>query len=379
MNPVPVYLPKETVSDDRYLITRLYVENGSQVNKGDLLLTFETSKAAVDLEAAQTGFFFTRLQEGQEVPIGALAGLIAEASQISPEDWPTESALPLKQPPSIPLPKEHALPTENLLTPHADVPMPTGQRISHPAQTLIQQQRLDLHLFDGLPLVRREDVQRILDGQTPVAKSSSKPSIFILGGGGHAKMCLDILAQTAEYQVVGILDRGLEIGSQVLGIPVLGPDSDENLARLYQQGVRLAINGIGAAGSHPFRSKVYQRLRQAGFNLPNLVHPSATIEPSAVLGVGNQIMAGAVIGSSAQIGNNCIINSNAVVSHDSHLADNVHIAPGALLAGNVQIGADTLVGMGVTLFLGLKIGSRVVITNGLNIFKDVPDETYLRH
>ncbi|HZU86776.1 MAG TPA: NeuD/PglB/VioB family sugar acetyltransferase [Anaerolineaceae bacterium] len=371
MNPIPVYLPKETVSDDRYLISRLYAKNGSKVNKGDLLLAFETSKATVDLESEQAGYFFTRLQEGQEVAVGALAGLIASTPEITDSDWPADLE------PQIPVETQEIAPMRDPASPH-----PNGPRISRPAQALIQQHSLDPRLFGGLPLVRREDVQRILEdqaGRAPQAATGGKPRIFILGGGGHAKMCLDILAQTGEFEVVGILDGGLAASSQVLGVPVLGADNAEEMARLYEQGVHLAVNGVGAAGNHPYRSEVYARLRQAGFSLPNLIHPCAVVEPSATLGEGNQIMAGAVVGSDVHIGNNCIVNSNAVISHDSHLADNVHIAPGALLAGNVQVGADTLVGMGVTLFLGLRIGSRVIIANGLNVFKDVPDGSFIRH
>ncbi len=395
MNSIlPIYLPKETVSDDRYLIARLYAENGSQVRQGDLLLAFETSKATVDLEAERSGYFFTKLKEGQEVLVGALAGLIAETPEISPADWPAVSE-PLRAPTPLPdaspaasgplrastSPRDAAPAMPESLRVSAP-PREVSPRISHPAQALIDQHRLDPHLFKDLPLVRREDVQRVLDARSGAglpAAPSGKPQIFVLGGGGHAKMCLDILGRRGEYEVVGILDGGMVPGSRVLDVPVLGPDNDEEMARLYRQGVRLAVNGVGAAGNHPYRSQVYTRLRQAGFSLPNLIHPSAVIEPSAVLGEGNQIMAGAIVGSAVRVGDNCIVNSGAVISHDSRLADNVHIAPGALLAGNVQVGADTLVGMGVTIYLGLTIGSRVVITNGLDVFKDLPDGAFLRH
>jgi len=204
-------------------------------------------------------------------------------------------------------------------------------------------------------------------GNTPGAK------VVIVGGGGHAKMCIDVVRQQQVLQVVGILDDGIDEGVQVLGVPVLGPL--DRLEQLRADGIGLAVNGIGAVTRHPFRSEVYARIKAAGYALPNIAHPHAAIEPSVVLGEGNQIMAGAVVGSAARIGDNCIVNSNAVVSHDSVLADNVHVAPGALLAGGVHVGSNTLIGMGVTVFMGVHIGENVVVVNGQHVFCSIPSGT----
>lgn len=194
-------------------------------------------------------------------------------------------------------------------------------------------------------------------------------SVIIVGGGGHARMCIDLIRQQQVFQIAGIVDDGMDEGAEVLGVPVIGPL--DLLEVMRAEGIALAVNGIGAATNHPFRAEVFDRIKAAGFALPNLVHPKAAVEPSAVLGEGNQIMAGAVVGSCVSIGDNCIVNSGAVISHDSVLADNVHIAPGAILAGGVTVCEDTLVGMGVTVFLGVTIGSRVVIMNGQDVFSDV--------
>ena len=78
-----------------------------------------------------------------------------------------------------------------------------------------------------------------------------------------------------------------------------------------------------------------------------LVHPTASVASSALIGMGTVIMAGAVVQARASIGMHCIINTGATVDHDCVLEDFVHIAPGASLCGNVRVGEGALVGVGV--------------------------------
>lgn len=204
-------------------------------------------------------------------------------------------------------------------------------------------------------------------------------SLLIVGAGGHARVLIDLLDASGQYDVVGLVDSHLPAGSLVNGFPVLGPDSSEHLQSLAAQGIALATNAVGGINDRALRSSVYSRIQSAGFSLPVLVHPSATVDRSAHLGAGTQVLAGAYVGAGAQIGADCIVNTHAVVSHDCVLGDHVTVSPGAMLAGGVRVGANTLIGMGATVYLGLTVGSRVVVANGAAVFADVVDDAVIRH
>jgi sugar O-acyltransferase (sialic acid O-acetyltransferase NeuD family) len=186
---------------------------------------------------------------------------------------------------------------------------------------------------------------------------------------------IDLMRLAGELFPVAALDDSPS-GAEVLGVPVLGNSS--LLPQLKADGIERAVLGIGSVQNHRARAKLYDRLVAAGFKIPNLIHPRAAVEPSVVMGVGNQIFAGAVVGSAAKLGDNTIINSGTVVSHDCVIASHTHLSPGAILAGGVKVGENTLVGMGVTVYLGVRIGSNVVISNGSHIMKDVPDGSIIR-
>lgn len=195
-------------------------------------------------------------------------------------------------------------------------------------------------------------------------------ALIVYGGGGHGKAVIDLVRSLNTYEIVGIVDDGLPVGSQVMGVPVLG--GAEVLEELRARGVRLAANAIGGIGNIAPRVVVFDRLKAAGFDFPVLVHPSAVVEPTARLAEGVQIFPHAYVGSDAEIGFGCILNIAALAPHDCVLEEVVNLSPGVLLAGNVHIGARSLIGMGVTINLNLTIGAEARIGNGATVKADVP-------
>lgn len=332
-----IKIPRDTVSDNAVLILQWHADSGSRIKKGDLIVSLETSKTAFDIEAPEDGYLFYKHKKGEQAPVGGLLAVVSQKESFSFDSYASGRA------------------------PHQT----KGPRFSKSALRLIEEQGLDKNMFSEKGMVTEKQVLQQL---RPAAGNCR---ILILGGGGHAKMCIDILNQMKAYEIAGIIDDKLEACSEILGVPLIGRTDD--LPGLYKGGIRLIVNGLGMVTNHPMREGLFVKLKEIGFQLPNLIHPRAVVEPSAVLGEGNQIMANATVGSAVKIHNNCIINSGSVVSHDSLLYDNVHVAPGAVLAGGVHVGKNTLIGMGTTVYLKVKIGEGVLIYNGCHITKDIPD------
>ena len=54
----------------------------------------------------------------------------------------------------------------------------------------------------------------------------TQESILLVGAGGHARACIDVIEQEGRFTVVGLVGLPNEVGSRVLGYPVLGTDAD---------------------------------------------------------------------------------------------------------------------------------------------------------
>jgi sugar O-acyltransferase (sialic acid O-acetyltransferase NeuD family) len=354
-----VLVPRENTNDDDVKVVDLRVEDGKQVERDELIAVLETSKATFDVRAEVAGIIRgLAVKEGERLGVGQVLCHIAEHAG---------EALPAAAP--------------------AKAPAPQGVevRFTRRARELAEKHGVIAESFAGHNgLVTEADVTRVLAGaasQAPAqaaaqvaektAGAFSPSAILVFGGGGRARVCIDLLRLTGGYDVIGIIDDKLPAGSRSADVEVLG--GRERLEELFARGVRFAVNALGSAERSEPRVKVHELLLAHGFVLPNLIHPRAMVEPSVTMGVGNQILAGAIVGSAVRIGNDVTVNCGAIASHDSILDDHVHLAPGAILAGSVHVGRETLVGMGATVYLKVKLGRRVRIKNGSHVFGNVPD------
>ena len=49
--------------------------------------------------------------------------------------------------------------------------------------------------------------------------------IIIIGAGGHAKACIDVLRSENKFNIAGLVDFSKN-NDEVLGIPIIGNDDD---------------------------------------------------------------------------------------------------------------------------------------------------------
>ncbi len=360
----PVQIPLLNPNEPDALLAALYIHEGQQVEKDDLLCTLETTKSTADVHAEVSGFIVgLRVNQGQMLQAGNLLCYLSASP-----DW-------------VPSENESVSEGERRQPKISEDQIPAGLRITQPALELAQENAVDLSQLPLGPMITENFLRSLIEKSSLPDLSVQQcdfdsTAIFIYGGGGHGKACLEMLQSLGTYQVVGFIDDGLQAGETILGKPILG--GSEKLPELHAQGVRLAVNAVGGIGNLAIRVKVFHNLAEAGFACPTVVHPTAFIEVSAVLSPGVQVFPHAYIGSEARVGFGGIINTGAIVSHDCILGDLVNISPGAILAGEVKIGARALIGMGATINLQAEIGAGARIGNGATVKSDVPKNGIVR-
>jgi acetyltransferase EpsM len=197
--------------------------------------------------------------------------------------------------------------------------------------------------------------------------------VIIYGGGGLSKMIIEHVRVTGAFQIAGIIDDQLAPGTDIIGCRVLG--GADKLAELHQQGIRTAFNSVGGIGNYTVRLKVFQILARVGFVCPVLVHPTAHIDPTAILEQGVLVLAQSYVSGNARIGMGSLINNSVVVSHDNILGVCSNLSPGAMLAGDVILEDFVQVGMNATINIGVRVGMRSLIGNGATVKADVPADT----
>jgi UDP-perosamine 4-acetyltransferase len=184
---------------------------------------------------------------------------------------------------------------------------------------------------------------------------------------GHAKVLADLLADIPGFTAIGLVDDFPENRERRLrGLAILG--GGDALSELRARGVDGVMLGFGEASG---RLEAIERVRAAGLELPLLVHGSAVVSASAVVGAGCQILAGAHVGADARLADGVLINTHVVVEHDARLGAGSVVAPGVVLAGRASVGAAASIGAGATILPDVVIGEYAVVAAGAVVTRDV--------
>jgi sugar O-acyltransferase (sialic acid O-acetyltransferase NeuD family) len=200
----------------------------------------------------------------------------------------------------------------------------------------------------------------------------SKPELILIGAGGHARSCIDVIEQQGQYQIAGLVGLPEQKHTQQLGYAVIASDDAlDELAKSYQY----ALITVGHMQTAEHRLRLYQQAAQCGFQLPVIIAPTAHVSRYAAIGAGCIVMHGAIVNAGARVGNNCIINTRALIEHDTSVEDHCHISTGVMLNGDVTVGAGSFIGSGCIIKEGVVMGKGCLVGMGLTVRHNLADYT----
>jgi len=199
-----------------------------------------------------------------------------------------------------------------------------------------------------------------------------KPGLILIGAGGHARACIDVIEQQGQYQIAGLVGIKEQKHTRQLGYTVIACDDElAELAKSYHY----ALITLGQIQTAEHRLRLYQMAVHCGFEMPVVIASAAHVSRHAVIGAGSIVMHGAIVNAGATVGINCIINTRAVIEHDTKVGDHCHISTGATLNGDVGVGAGSFVGSGCVIKEGVSIGKGCLVGMGLTVRHNLADDT----
>jgi len=144
---IPVIMPKQGQSVETCIITRWYKNKGDKVAEGDLLFSYETDKAAFEMEAPAGGILMeTFFDEGAEVPVLTNVAVIGKLGETINEFIPGKPDVG-----ELPSAEKPAKPDERGMA-DAIVSSPSGGgkiRISPRARLLAEEKGIDWSTLRG--------------------------------------------------------------------------------------------------------------------------------------------------------------------------------------------------------------------------------------
>ena len=199
-------------------------------------------------------------------------------------------------------------------------------------------------------------------------------SLIILGAGGNAYDVLDIVeainAVASTWKVEGFLDDSRNLGSDYLGLKILGGLQDAH-------GFPDAMFVSAIRNERTFRS-MKKILALTGLDperFATLVHPMSGVSSRASIGHGTYVCYGASVGGGVSVGDHVSLGPGVIVGHDSVIDDHGILAAGAIVSGGVQIESNCYIGSGAMIRQNLRIGTGALVGLGAVVVKDVEPGT----
>jgi len=194
-----------------------------------------------------------------------------------------------------------------------------------------------------------------------------KQDLILIGGGGHALTCLDIVEMNKKYTIKGYIAKSRDKRLASLRVSYLGDDDIIN--SMCESSVSFVL-AIGQILSPDLRINLFYKIIKLGGKFPSFISDTAFVSDSVDIDIGVIVGHGALLNTHAKIEKNCIINSRALIEHGSVVKKHSHIAPGAIILGDVEIGEGSFIGAGAVIREGVKIAPRSVVGAGSIVLKD---------
>tara|TARA_B100002019_G_scaffold242018_1_gene218210 strand:+ start:301 stop:879 length:579 start_codon:yes stop_codon:yes gene_type:complete len=181
--------------------------------------------------------------------------------------------------------------------------------------------------------------------------------IILIGGGGHALNCADIIEDSKKYILAGVVLKNKRDKNKNK-FNIIGYEKD--LSKIRKK-FKYAHIAVGQIKNYETRFKLYKDLKKYNFILPPLISKFSYVSPKAKIEEGTIVMNGSIINSKAIIGKNCIINTGAIIEHGVKIGNFNHISTGVIINGDTKIGEKNFIGSGSVLFNQVNIGSKKII------------------
>lgn len=352
----PIILHQSDSNSTSATIREWKAADRSNVTKGQIVASVETSKALYDIEASADGVIVHLANVGDEVPFQKELALVAEGPEKPDQvlaQWKKAGTSKPKTDDSVKATKK--------------------------AQALAESLHIDLASIKKDGIINEDDVKKAAGNSGkksairflgPDEYPAGVKRVVAIGAANALAQLVDILAHDPSCRLVGCVDDSDSlVSNRPFGIPLIGKTKD--LKKLYADNAfDHAI--VTVSSSNAARKKLFEEARALGIPFINAIDPSARILSNSSLGVGNVICAFVHIGTLTSLGDNNFVSAHCSIDHHNIWGSHNTLGPGCCFSGRVKVGDGVKFATGVFVQNGIEIQNSCTIASGAMITTSIP-------
>ena len=196
--------------------------------------------------------------------------------------------------------------------------------------------------------------------------------ILIIGAGNGGQVTLNILLNQPDKQ-------GYLVSDKIIGFADDDPlkpgviCNTKEIVNFWDQDIYFIVS---ITSDQVVRKSLFELLPIG--RVINVIHCTAYIEDSAVLGTGNVIGAHCYIGHESIVGDNNLLSSNTHIEHHNKVGSHNVFGPNVNTSGSVTIGDMCLLGAGCSVMPKIKLGNNVRVASNVPVWTSIGDKGYIK-
>ena len=116
-----------------------------------------------------------------------------------------------------------------------------------------------------------------------------KKKIYLIGSGGHASSCIEVLETSKKFEIAGIFSDDKK--NFFLDYKILG-----NINSLLKKNKKFNLHiAIGSIKNYSFRRNLFLKLQKKGHHFPSIVSNRAIVSKRSKIGDGSIIFHSSII------------------------------------------------------------------------------------
>ena len=192
--------------------------------------------------------------------------------------------------------------------------------------------------------------------------------LAIIGSSDLAQFAIHHVSQSNKFEILGIYDDFLSIGSLVNNVKCIG--KIENIIDDFESGKFDKLFICVGYSRMDYRASVFMQFKNL-IPFANIIHHSCIIDSTVELGEGIFLFPGVILDKGVKVKDNVLLNIGVTIAHDSTIYEHCFFAPRATVAGFTEIASKCFVGTNATIIDNIKICSDVILGAGSVTVKSI--------
>ncbi len=196
--------------------------------------------------------------------------------------------------------------------------------------------------------------------------------LIIVGAGGFGRETLMAIEEANavrfEWNVLGFIDDnpraldGIACDRKILG-------------NIYDWHITGSEKYVLSIADTVIKKRIAEQLKAKGAHFATIVHPSARLGKTSILGEGVILAARADVTTNCRIGDFVFCNVAAQVGHDAIIGAYCTLFPNCSIAGGSVLGEGVTVGTSASTHPGIKVGDYATIGMNSAVIRNVKANT----